>query len=346
MHEQVNRPVFVVGSPRSGTSILTWCLGHHPNFFPVPESSWMGDFSLNVAAAYQIGAARAEYSILSAMDIPNDEFFAAFGRTINALIMSHRQALEQKREAKCIELQLDRRWLEATSAAAGPKRRWVDGTPEYSFHICGLRKLFPDALFVHVVRDALDVVRSMVNFHRATGIQLVRDVEEAYQYWTRTVKACLMAERAYGSAVVHRVYYADLVGNRESTLRLLLQFLQEPYSERCLEPLEIRINSSDVPCDYQVNEMDIDPTIVTAAKQLSDEIERSAQPVEASPAATDSIEIAFRERVASLKRRPNAQQTNQRVGEELHNSAVPSRPTTQAVAPVTRPSSDQLSQQT
>jgi hypothetical protein len=92
--------------------------------------------------------------------------------------------------------------------------------------------------------------------------------------------------------------------------------------------------------------MDIDPTIVTAAKQLSDEIERSAQPVEASPAAADAIEIAFRERAASLKRRPNAQQTNQRVGEELHNSAVPLRPATQAVAPVTRPSSDQLSQQT
>jgi hypothetical protein len=335
MEEQPNRPVFVVGSPRSGTSILTWCLGHHPNFFPVPESSWMGDFSLNTAVAYQIGAARGEYSILSAMDIPNAEFFAAFGRTINGLIMCHREDLEQKREAKCIELQLDRSWLEATSAAAGPKRRWVDGTPEYSLHICGLRKLFPDALFVHVVRDALEVVRSMVNFHRATGIQLVRDVEEAYHYWTRTVKACLMAERAYGPAVVHRVHYADLIGNRESTVRSLLEFLQEPYSDRCLSALDIRINSSSVPPDFQISGATINAKIATEARLVSDEIEQSAQPAEPSSVAADAMEAAFRERVAAVANRGNANRSTARRAEELHNCAVGSDPATEAVASVT-----------
>ncbi|HTE90887.1 MAG TPA: sulfotransferase [Terriglobales bacterium] len=334
------KPVFVVGSPRSGTSILTWCLGHHPNLFPVPESSWMGDFSLNVAIAYQIGAARGEYSILSAMDIPNDEFFAAFGRTINGLIMHHREDLEQKREAKCVELQLDRRWLEASSSAAGPKTRWVDGTPEYSLHICGLRKLFPDALFVHVVRDALAVVRSMVNFHRATGIQLVRDVEEAYHYWTRTVKACLMAERAYGPAVVHRVHYADLIDNRESTVRSLLKFLQEPYSDRCLAPLDIRINSSSVPLDFQISEAVINPEIATEARLVSDEIQRSAQPAEPSSAAADAIEAAFRGRIAAVVNRGNAHRSNPPVAEGLHNSAVGSDPATEAATPVTGPSMD------
>ena len=51
--------------------------------------------------------------------------------------------------------------------------RWVDGTPEYSFYIPGLRKLFPDALFIHIVRDVQAVVHSMLNFHRVGGIQLV-----------------------------------------------------------------------------------------------------------------------------------------------------------------------------
>ena len=40
----------------------------------------MGDFAVNVAVAYQIGAARGDYSILSAMDIRDDELFAALGR--------------------------------------------------------------------------------------------------------------------------------------------------------------------------------------------------------------------------------------------------------------------------
>src|SRR5213079_69806 len=100
MQDQMNKPVFVVGSPRSGTSILTWCLGQHPNIFPVPESSWMGDFAANLAISYETGAARGEYSILSAMDVDRDEFFASFGQTINDLIISHREDLERKRQEK------------------------------------------------------------------------------------------------------------------------------------------------------------------------------------------------------------------------------------------------------
>ena len=141
-------------------------------------------------------------------------------------------------------MKLDARWLEATSTAAGPKARWVDGTPEYSLHICGLRKLFPHALFIHLFRDVRAVVRSMINFHRATGIHLVANEEEAYRYWIRTVSACLMAERAYGPNVVHRIRYADLIDNPESTMRSLLEFLGEPYTARCLEPLS---NGSTVP---------------------------------------------------------------------------------------------------
>jgi hypothetical protein len=97
MQNQVDKPIFVTGSPRSGTSVLTWCLGHHPNIVPLPESGWMGDFAIDLAIRYQIGAARGDRSVLSAMDIQSDEFFASFGQTINQLIQRHRKDLERKR---------------------------------------------------------------------------------------------------------------------------------------------------------------------------------------------------------------------------------------------------------
>ena len=294
------RPVFVVGSPRSGTSILTWCLGHHPNLFPVPESNWMGDFAVNVAIAYRIGAARNYYSILSAMDILDDELFATFGRSINDLFLRHRTDLERKRYANRIELKLEPSWIKAASTAAGPKTRWVDGTPEYSFHIYGLRKLFPDALFIHLVRDVRAVVRSMVEFHRVTGIQLVANEEEAYRYWMRTAGACLLAERAYGPAVLHRVRYTDLIEHPEPTMRSLLDFLGEPYAERCLEPLELRINSSIVPADFEIKYAALNPTLVEEATQLSAEVETTPQPADVSPQAADEMQAAFRELVRHL----------------------------------------------
>ncbi len=331
MENSTNKPIFVVGSPRSGTSILTWCLGHHPNLFPVPESNWMGDFGINVAIAYQVGAARGDYSILSAMDIRDDELFAAFGRSINDLILCHRKDLETKRETRTIELKIEPRWLEATSMAAGPKTRWVDGTPEYSLHIYGLRKLFPEARFIHLFRDVRAVVRSMINFHRVAGVQLVANEEEAYRYWIRTVSACLMAERAYGPNVFHRVRYADFIGSPESTMRSLLNFLEEPYTAKCLEPLELRINTSTVPTDFETDDFATNPMVVDEGLQLSDEVERTAQPADASSAAANEMEAAFRERVRYMATIDNAYQGAQRLIETLNKSQQTAGPATKAV---------------
>src|SRR5215472_16220466 len=293
MQDAINRPIFVVGSPRSGTSILAWCLGHHPNIFPVPESSWMGDFAMNVAVAHQIGSARGSYSMLSAMDIHDEEFFAAFGRSINELVVGHRRDLEISRESNDSPSKINLRWLEATSMTSGPKARWVDGTPEYSLHVCGLRKLFPQARFVHVFREVDAVIRSMVNFHRATGIQLVANEEDAYKYWLRTVRACLKAEKAYGPNVIHRWRYTSLVENPESALRLLLDFLGEPYSAECLEPLSQRINSSNVPPDFRSDDPATDVAIMEEARRLSAEIEQTPQPGEHSPVIADELEVEF-----------------------------------------------------
>ncbi len=157
----------------------------------------MGDLAIDLAIYYQLGTSRGDYSLLSSMDVKKAEFFAVFGETINDLIMHHHVDLAKKR------------WRHA----AGPKTpddhfatefkvkgRWVDGTPEYSFYICGLRKLFPDALFIHIFRDVTSVVRSMLHFHQVSGESLVANEQEAYSYWLRTVSSCLLAERAYRSS--------------------------------------------------------------------------------------------------------------------------------------------------
>jgi hypothetical protein len=338
MHEEINKPIFVVGSPRSGTSILAWCLGHHPNIFPVPESNWMGDFAVNVAKSYQVGAARGIFSILSAMGISQDEFFSHIGRSINTLILKHRGNLDRKRLIIAVQRllkeqgfyvgeltgQLDHATSEALrqyaisdetnglsyselvdslrtpASHSDYKTRWVDQTPEYSFHICGLRKLFPGALFIHIVRDVDSVVRSMLNFHRIAGTNVVANEEEAYKYWLRTVRACLKAEEAFGPRVVRRLRYNTLVENPESTLRSLLDFLGEPYSAKCLEPLSQRINSSNVPPDFKSDDPATDPLVVQEARRLSANTEEMQQPTGQSSAAADELEAEFGVRVKHI----------------------------------------------
>jgi hypothetical protein len=260
----------------------------------------MGKFALDVAAAHRIGAARGNLSILSAMEIHADDFFATFGQAINELILRHRTDLQTKRATTADNSKLEARWLEATSTTKGPKRRWVDGTPEYAFHICGLRKLFPGALFIHLVRDVHSVVRSMLNFHRVAGSSLVGSEEQAYDYWLRAVRACLRAEEAYGPQVIHRLLYSTLINNPESAIRRLLHFVGEPYDSECLKPLAVRINSSNVPADYKADDPATNRNVVEQALQLLAEMEQT-QLDQSSPDALLQIEAEFSE--ASLAER-------------------------------------------
>ena len=297
----------------------------------------MGDFAVNVAMSYEIGAARGIFSILSAMGISRDEFFSHIGRSINSLVLKHRGDLDRKRLIIAVQRLLKEQgpylgevtgeFDAATSAATRKygiadesdllsselvdslrtpasdseyKTRWVDQTPEYSFHICGLRKLFPSALFIHIVRDAGSVVRSMLNFHRIAGTHVVPNEEEAYKYWLRTVRACLKAEEAYGPHVVYRLRYSALVKNPESSLRSLLDFLGEPYSAKCLEPLSERINSSNVPPDFKSDDPATDPAIAEEARRLSSDIEQTCQSSQQSSAVADELEAEFDARVKHM----------------------------------------------
>jgi hypothetical protein len=252
----------------------------------------MGEFAINVAISYQVGTARDNRTILSAMEISRDEFFANFGQSINGLILRHRQDLEKKRKM--------------TRPQSEPKARWVDGTPEYSVHIYALRKLFPEAVFIHVLRDVRAVVRSMLNFHRVAGIHLVENEEEAYKYWLRTVKACVRAEQAYGPRVVYRFPYAALIDNPEPAIRSLLNFVGEPYFAKCLEPLAQRINSSNVPADFVAEDPATDPSVVKDATRLCSELQETPQPSKPSSAAASSMEAKFHKRVKYIAALDNA----------------------------------------
>jgi len=318
MQAGTNKPIFVVGSPRSGTSVLTWCLGKHPNIIPLEESDWLGELAIDLARYYQIGTARGDYSLFSSIDLKKEEFFAVFGNSINDLILRHRGSLDRKRWRRAAGRDVPSHSFVPRYNA---KTRWVDGTPEYSFHICGLRKLFPQTLFIHIFRDVTSVVRSMLHFHHVSGQSLVANVQEAYSYWLRTVSNCLLAERAYGPDVVFRIRHSDLVDAPEETLRSIFRFLSEPFAPECLEPLARRINSSNVPPDFQIDDHETDPSLVNQAMRLCREVEESLQPREASTVAIEEIEAAFNERVQFVVDLPKeyhqAQQRAARLATEI-----------------------------
>ncbi len=236
---------------------------------PLEESVWFSRLALTLQSCYEEGSARGERSQLSAMRISRDQLFRTVGDAVNAMILQQRNAYE----ANAVEIAMTRGApanpaFALTRNSRDPKRRWVDGTPEYSLSIFGLRALFPEARFIHLLRDVRAVVRSLMRFSDSVGNQLVKTEAEAYQYWLRTTRACVAAQGAFGSQVVRRVRYSELVAAPYATLRSCLEFVGEPYSADCLMPLKEKINSSNVPVEFDPTDECTDPALREEAHEL------------------------------------------------------------------------------
>src|SRR5439155_26840875 len=94
-----------------------------------------------------------------------------------------------------------------------------------------------------------------------------------------------------------RIRHSDLADAREGTLRSVFSFLDEPFAPECLEPLAQRINSSNVPADFKIDLRKTDPSLIEQATRLYQQVEKSSQPLQASPTAVEEIEAAFDEKV-------------------------------------------------
>jgi hypothetical protein len=269
LRAEAPRPVFIIGSSRSGTSILTWALGQHPNLLPVEETLWLDKLAVDLRSTYQEGR-KSPVSQLATMGIKMADFYAAFGQAANDMILSHGR-YDSDFAQNVDKGSPFRRYRSATD----PKTRWVDGTPKYSLHVYELLELFPSALFIHLLRDVRLVVASLMNFDRAGAS--ARSAETAYGEWYSLVSGCADAERAFGSKTIMRVRHADLLSDPDRTIWRCLDFLGEPFNTFCLEPLEQVINSSGPSVEAPIPEQD--PfSVAEKAIHLSDELLAEPEP--------------------------------------------------------------------
>lgn len=105
--------------------------------------------------------------------------------------------------------------------------RWIDSTPTNVPHMLRIQKDFPDALFVHIIRDARDVALSLDK--RAWSRPLPWDKKKsllaAGLYWEWIVRKA----RRLGSRLKPRyveVRYEELVQTPQETLAAVGSFLQ------------------------------------------------------------------------------------------------------------------------
>jgi hypothetical protein len=109
------------------------------------------------------------------------------------------------------------------------KARWGDKTPDYVLHIGELARLFPDARFIHVVRDGREVAAACAEYGWVPSA-----VSGAY-FWRQRVARGTRSGRRLGPDRYLMVQLEQLIAGPEAALTRICEFLGERYESAMLE---------------------------------------------------------------------------------------------------------------
>lgn len=242
--ERHPRPIFIIGAPRSGTSVLTWCLGQHSNIMTIPETNWLAGLASHVDFYWELGTTGGSHLQLPAFGVTRSNFCEGFGRMIDQQIRTgFETSIGHQREGMRITGGTETSPHSVLRQHDDPKLRWVDGTPANSAYAAVLHRMFPEVRFIHLLRDPSDVVTSLLASFQYSAHWI--DAMVAIDYVYNATRVAYLAERALGPGSVTRLHYKRLTATPQLEMTRVLEFVGETYEDYCIAPLDTRINNSD-----------------------------------------------------------------------------------------------------
>jgi len=219
MASEDNTPFFVLGSQRSGTTLLRLMLNRHPRLAVPHESKFMMAFNARLDRYGDLSNRENAARLLD--DIARHKAVVA-----GKLIVDHESILS--RDVSTFSRLIDAIMTE--KAAQMGKPRWGDKTPYYITYIDEIWALFPQSRIIHLIRDGRDVIVSQRNL-----AWMSNNVPRlAHDWWWKTT-LCHKVGSVRGAEFFLEIRYEDLILDTEGTLGKICEFLGEPMSPEMLE---------------------------------------------------------------------------------------------------------------
>ena len=196
--------IFIVGLPRSGSTLVEQILSSHSAIEGTMELSEM----MVIAARLQSRVDEGE--------------FADFAAMVRSLGPVERRKLGEE-------------YIERTRVHRKTERpHFTDKMPNNWQHVGLIRLILPNAKIVDARRHPMSCCFSGWKQHFARGQTFTYDLDEIGRYYRDYVR--LMAHYdAAAPGAVHRVIYERMVADTEAEVRRLLDYLGLPFEEGCLE---------------------------------------------------------------------------------------------------------------
>jgi hypothetical protein len=199
---------FIVGVPRSGTTLLRLMLDAHPDLAIPPETHFLPKLiRMSQEAGEDVDVRAAAVELMT-----THRRWPDFGLSADEL----RERLSG--DGPLLPGDAARAFYEAYAAKQG-KPRWGEKTPQYLKTLKRIGSALPEAHFIHIIRDGRDVALSLLDVSWGP-----KTVEDAAVQWTTQVRRA----RRKARSVPHysEVRYEGLVADPEPIVRRLCDFCQ------------------------------------------------------------------------------------------------------------------------
>lgn len=191
--------LFIIGSPRSGTTWLQIMLDAHPQVCTTVELTLFSKYTAPWIEAWNKERTKYKDSELS-QGLPfvwtEEEFYGFLKEFIQRV---YAKVIEQDPRATHI----------------------LDKHPGYSPFVHDIDRLLPNSRFLHLIRDGRDVAVSMMAAREKMGFG-AGTVESSAAAWKQTVLQAKRAGRFTGR--YHEVFYEDLIADGFATMKNVFQF--------------------------------------------------------------------------------------------------------------------------
>jgi hypothetical protein len=210
----VDAPFFIVGSARSGTTLLRLILNAHPAVAVPPESRFITElFEGKDEVEVEDFLSRLDrHQRFALWDLPIELVRAEFG---DERSVPYRSAVEAPFRA----------FMHTNS-----KVRWGDKTPRYVEHMPFIHRLWDGARFIHLIRDGREVALSYADVPFGP-----KTVGRAAALWARRVSTGRDAGAALPDGTYLEVRYETLVSEPETTVREIARFLDLDFDPGMLD---------------------------------------------------------------------------------------------------------------
>jgi hypothetical protein len=213
---------FVVGVPRSGTTLLRLMLDAHPQLAIPPETNFIPRLVRAWRRLDRRGASE------------EDKRAKAF-----EVLRRHRRWADWNVAEEALRRRLARTPLTLGDAARSlhleygervGKPRWGDKTPMYLRDMTLIQEALPEARFIHLLRDGRDVAVSWTEVSWGTETVL-----EAAEEWVTRIRKARRSSRRLVPGTYLEVRYEDLLAEPERVLRRVSEFVELPWDSRMLD---------------------------------------------------------------------------------------------------------------